>query len=108
MKNTRSRVPSARRCSWLSAALAAAVVVDDGPVAGSMTDMDALPSMRRRPRRLIVLDAGDLGRGARLDGAHPPSSSTVPQKVKRQLFLHADRLQQRVLLAWRAEARAGG
>src|SRR3954452_3605433 len=62
MKNTRSRVPSARRCSWLSADLAAAVVDDDGPVAGSMTDMDALPSMRRRPRRLIVLDAGDLGR----------------------------------------------
>src|SRR3954464_15601915 len=68
MKNTRSRVPSARRCSWLSAELAAAAVVDDdGPVAGSMTDMDALPSMHRRPGRLIVLDAGDLGRGARRD-----------------------------------------
>src|SRR4051812_36554782 len=72
MKNTRSRVPSARRCSWLPAELAAAVVDEDGPVAGSTTDMDVLSSMRRRPRRLVVLDAGDLGRGARRDGAHLP------------------------------------
>src|SRR3954464_8366777 len=57
MKNTRARVPSARRCSWLPAELAAAVVDDDGPVAGSTTDMDVLPSMRRRPRRRFVLVA---------------------------------------------------
>src|SRR3954469_8072400 len=44
MKNTRSRVPSARRCSWLPAELAAAVVDDDGLVAGSTADMKVLPS----------------------------------------------------------------
>src|SRR3954471_18696756 len=55
MKNTRSRVPSARRCNWLPAELSAAVVDDDGPAGGSMMDMDVLPSMRRRPRRLVVL-----------------------------------------------------
>src|SRR6187431_3153455 len=65
MKNTRSRVPSARRCNWSRVELAAAVVDDDGPVTGSTTDMDALPSMRRRPRRLVVLDAADLGRHQR-------------------------------------------
>src|SRR3954447_11618953 len=79
MKNTRSGTPSARRRNCPLAAPPLAEGGDGGAPGGSMSDMGGLPSLGRRPRRLVMCspapiqdEVGQHGGHLGHWGPHPP------------------------------------